>query len=115
MRVLSEQETADLPDRVKRPVLKRHRLEGGRGEIYPYDEWADGQWREAERGVDFDVTINSFYSNLKQWAKRNGGVQLQVRQHGQRKVLFRLGPYTEEQEEIRRFYVHPSQIRKSTG
>lgn len=112
MRLLNQMEQDAIPARAKRPVLKRHRIEGGRGEIYPYDEWADGQWREAVQGEDFDVTTSSFYANMKQWAKRNGGVALLIRAHHPDKVYFKLGPYTEDQKAIRRYYVHPSELGK---
>jgi hypothetical protein len=56
--------------RNSRPGLLRAYLETGRGEIYPYDEWADGVWRRARQGEDFDVKVASFRGTLYNWARR---------------------------------------------
>ena len=88
----------------KRPMVKRHKYESGRGEIYPYDDWVDGQIHIASRGVDFDTKPQGFYVTVHQWAHRNGDVSFQGRVDGD-KVIFKLGPLTPEQQEIRRYYV----------
>lgn len=89
-------------------MIKRHKYDGGRGEIYPYDEWADGEIRIATQGVDFATQPQGFYVTLYQWALRNGEVKFQGRVEGN-KVIFKLGPLTAEQYENRRFYLTPEE------
>ena len=92
-----------------KPTIKRHRIEGGRGEIYPYDEWADGNLREALQGEDFTCHPHSFRAALHRWARRNGDVRLSTRVDNGR-VFFQLGPLTPEQAAERRFYVTPGEL-----
>lgn len=37
-----------------------------RKRYYPWDEWSDGQWREATRHDDYDCTTASFIRQLHQ-------------------------------------------------
>jgi len=95
---------ADQAPKPRRPMIKRHWVEGGRGEIYPYDEWCDGQWHRATKGQDFDTRSVVFYNNLRRWAKTNGDITFEGRASGD-EVLFKLGPLTEEQRSTRSFYL----------
>lgn len=44
----------------------------GRRELYPYDEWLDGQVHELTSGEDFMVNIRTMRSYIKAAAKRRG-------------------------------------------
>jgi hypothetical protein len=95
----------------RRPQLKRGYPDGGRGEIYPYDDWANGTWLKATRGVDFDVAPASFRAALARWARANGRVALISRVEGN-VVSFKLGPLTEEQKLMRSYYLTPEEFAK---
>jgi hypothetical protein len=104
--VPAAQESELLP--VKPPMVKRHKYESGPWESYPYDDWADGLVHIATQGEDFSTRPQGFYVTLYQWARRNGAVSFQARVDGDR-VIFKLGPLTAEQREIRRFYLTPEE------
>lgn len=57
---------------------------------YPWDEWMDGQVREATRGVDFTCTPAGFQAAVKNHARRHGKV-VQTSRNGD-KVTFRFSP-----------------------
>lgn len=39
---------------------------------YPWDEWTDGEWRWAQRRVDYDTTREGFRAVLHGHARRKG-------------------------------------------
>jgi hypothetical protein len=45
---------------------------GKRGPTYPWADWADGKIREFEQGKDFTSKPDSFASQARDWAKKNG-------------------------------------------
>lgn len=70
------------------------RRKPGKPAIYPWDEWMDGQWREATRGEDYSATTRSFRSSLIHRASTRGyRIQTHLTDAG---VLFRFTPKTEE-------------------
>ena len=94
-----------------RAIVKRHKLEGARGETYPFDHWATGKWIELQRGVDFEVAASSMRMILRRWAHANGGVEFVSRVGGDM-VQFKLGPLTPEQQKHRTFYLTPQEYRE---
>lgn len=63
---------------------------------YPWDEWTDGQWREAEKGLDFDCTALSFATAVYHHARVSG--KKAVTSVDGDFVLFQLRPAEEEQD-----------------
>lgn len=94
-----------------RAVIKRHKLEGGRGETYPFDDWATGEWIDLLQGEDFDVTASSMRMTLRRWAQANGGVTFASRVSGPL-VQFKLGPLTPDQREHRSAYLTTEEFAK---
>lgn len=41
-------------------------------EVYPWADWIDGMWWEADKGVDFTCGLNSFRAALHYAAKSRG-------------------------------------------
>ena len=64
---------------------------GRRAGLYPWTEWADGQWREVTRGVDYTCQTSGFSSSLYYWAGRNG-MRAETRQRTSTSLVFRLIP-----------------------
>jgi hypothetical protein len=50
----------------------------GRPPKYPWDEWTDGQWRHARRGVDYTSRDSTFQNTLYVHGHRFG-LQAQTR------------------------------------
>lgn len=89
-----------LTDSPEPPPRKYYaRLGHGRGEEYPWDDWADGQTREAVHGVDFRCAPSSFRSAVAGWAARNFTTH-SARVVGDT-VQFRLGPLSQEARRFR--------------
>lgn len=76
-RIIENPETWGSPDQRRTP----HRN-------YPWNEWSDGQWREAVRGEDFDCRVQSFVTALYHHARSAGKQAMARADHD--KVLFRL-------------------------
>lgn len=94
----------------------RRRLRGkgnqGRGETFPFDELADGQWRHVRPTIDFDATQMGFKSAIYSFAARYW-IRGEVKLHDDGTVTFRLGPFGPQGLENRRDYYteiipHPS-------
>jgi hypothetical protein len=45
---------------------------GKRGPVHPWAEWADGKIRQFEQGKDFTAKPDSFATQARDWAKKNG-------------------------------------------
>lgn len=70
---------------------------GARESIYPWAQWADGQWREAQKGTDYQCQTSGFSSSLYYWASRNGMVA-ETRKRTSTSIIFRITPREEDTE-----------------
>lgn len=54
-------------------ILENYDFRGqGRPNIYPFDEWFDGQVWKVYQGVDFNCTLTSMRVTLRSAAKKRG-------------------------------------------
>lgn len=94
----------DPGDLIPALPLRRIRLEdGGRGEHYPFDAWADGKWRRAICGKDFvGIRPSSFTAALVRWGKRwETGVSFWKSTSGDQSIFFRISPLSPDKVAIR--------------
>jgi hypothetical protein len=103
---------AELMDKppvdVRLPLRRIRRLDGGKGEHYPYDAWADGQWRTARQGTDYLTNFAGFRSAISRWAKRYGlDYQVVPGAPGTGCCQFRIEPLSAQQVSTRSYSYGP--------
>jgi hypothetical protein len=87
------------------PLRRIRRLDGGKGEHYPFDAWADGRWRTARQGRDFHAKVTSFRSAIARWATRYD-LSFEVRV-GDGCCQFRIEPLSAQQVSTRSYSYGP--------
>lgn len=88
------------------PLCRIRLLDGGRGEHYPFDAWADGRWRRARPGVDFFASSESFKVSLYRWARR-WTTSVQFASDDQGGILFKLEPLDPARQSARDYAYGP--------
>ncbi len=54
------------------PDEAERRRRGGRPSLYPWGQWTNGDWWEAQKGSDFRCTVSGFTSSVYYHATRHG-------------------------------------------
>lgn len=97
----------EFPIKDQLPLRRIRHKDGGRGEHYPFDAWADGRDRLAYRGKDYKhTTPRGFCGTLQRWAKQ-WGVTCTAIPMDDGKVFFNLGPLSEEAKARRDYNYGP--------
>lgn len=73
---------------VVEPPEDKPRQRANTNSRYPWEKWNDGQWRLAERGVDYQISDAGFRSCVYDYARRNG-MEAETRKED-RGIVFRM-------------------------